>query len=166
MVIFFGISEGYLNSACVLTLTATMGVAGYIITRTKLITSGARLALSHFVLIYCPLFYLTFLTIYIELTTDLFIWYAFKVPQNMHIHLDSSYLPLISKRWLEGSMLLHGADCLCLTHNQESDRECCHRLHQCLHHLPPATSSGCAWLWNRSCNVRTVIPLLFLLGIA
>ncbi|KAK8391210.1 hypothetical protein O3P69_017106 [Scylla paramamosain] len=56
VVIFFGISESHLNSACVLTLTATMGVGGYIITRTKLITSvrdDVKVACFYMVLIAC-----------------------------------------------------------------------------------------------------------------
>lgn len=40
VVLFFGISEGHLNSANVLAVTAGVGVAGYLITRTKLTASG------------------------------------------------------------------------------------------------------------------------------
>lgn len=56
VVIFFGISEGHLNSASVLTLTAAMGVAGYLMTRTKLTTSvrdDFKVACFYVVLIAC-----------------------------------------------------------------------------------------------------------------
>ncbi|KAG0728446.1 Phosphatidylinositol N-acetylglucosaminyltransferase subunit C [Chionoecetes opilio] len=56
VVIFFGISEGDLNSAVTLALTATVGVAGYLLTRTQLTASvrdDAKVACFYGVLIAC-----------------------------------------------------------------------------------------------------------------
>lgn len=56
VVIFFGISEGNLNASVVLTLTASVGVAGYIMTRAQLAASvkgDMKVACFYVVLIAC-----------------------------------------------------------------------------------------------------------------